>query len=174
MAYGRPHDVMASVAATAGLHQGDLSWGLHNGVVCSEWVPYESAGNVLKEGRRAFPGFPTSVLAQGPQFPFMTDICRIWQVPKAPAQQREITRSAIPTLVIVGSFDAITSTNVAQAAARPLANATLVVIPGVGHFVVPKSPCAQRVMASFLGTPRTPDLDCVAALRPLPFTVAPR
>jgi pimeloyl-ACP methyl ester carboxylesterase len=148
--------------------------GLHNGVVCSEWVLYESAGNVLEEGRRAFPSFPTSVLVQGLQFPFMTELCRVWQVPKAPAWQREITRSAIPTLVIAGSFDAITSVKVAEAAARPLAKVTLVVIPGVGHFVVPKSPCAQRVMASFLATPDAPDLDCVAALRPPPFTVVPR
>jgi hypothetical protein len=81
-------------------------WGLHNGVVCSEWVLYESAGagNVLKEGRRAFPSFPSSVLVQGPQFPFMTELCRVWQVPKAPAWQREITRSAIPTLVIAAAL----------------------------------------------------------------------
>lgn len=117
----------------------------------------ESAGNVLKEGRRAFPRFPTSVLAQGPQFLFMTELCRVWQVTKAPARQREITRSAIPTLVIAGSFDAITSVKVAEAAARPLAKGPLVVISGVGHFVVPKSPCAQRVMASLLATPDAPD-----------------
>jgi pimeloyl-ACP methyl ester carboxylesterase len=105
-------------------------WGLHNGVVCSEWVLYESAGNVLKEGRHAFPSFPTSVLVQGPQFPFMTELCCVWQVPKAPAWQREITRSAIPTLVIAGSFDAITS--VAEAAARPLAKGPLWSSPAWG------------------------------------------
>jgi hypothetical protein len=48
------------------------------------------------------------------------------------------------------------------------------VIPGVGHFVVPKSDCAQRVMTSFLADPRTPDLDCLATLNPPPFVVTPR
>jgi hypothetical protein len=40
--------------------------------------------------------------------------------------------------------------------------------------VVPKSDCAQRVMASFLADPRAPDLDCLATLRPPPFVVTPR
>jgi hypothetical protein len=115
MADGREHDALASIAATAGLHQGDLSWGLHNGVVCREWVPYERAGNVRKEGRRAFPNFPASVLAQAPQFPFLRELCRAWDVPAAPAAQREPARGAIPTLVIAGSYDAIAS----PAAAEP-------------------------------------------------------
>ncbi|MGA7490259.1 MAG: alpha/beta hydrolase, partial [Xanthobacteraceae bacterium] len=169
MARGRTHDVVASIAASTAAHQGDLSWGLHNGVVCSEWVPYERAGSVLEQGRRAFPAFPDSVLAQAPQFPFLREICRVWRVTKAPAAQRAIARGDIPTLVIAGGYDAITSPRVAQAAAAPLAAATLVVIPGVGHFVVPKSACAQRVMASFLADPRAPDTDCVAALAPPPF-----
>jgi pimeloyl-ACP methyl ester carboxylesterase len=151
-----------------------LSWGLHYGVVCSEWVPYERADNVLQQGRRAFPAFPTSVLAQAPQFPFMREICQAWDVPKAPAAQRAVTRGSIPTLIIAGSYDAITSPQAAQAAAKPLTRARLVIIPGVGHFVVPKSDCAQRVMASFLADPAAPDTGCVAALKPPPFTIAPR
>ena len=173
-ARGQLREVMASVAAAALLHQGDLSWGLHNTVVCSEWIPYESANNVSREGRRAFPAFPASVLAQAPQFPFMREVCRVWTVAKAPAAQRAVPRSAIPTLVIAGSYDAITAPPAAQAAARALANATFVTIPGVGHFVVPKSPCAQQVMSAFLAAAKTPDLDCVAALKPPPFAIAPR
>jgi pimeloyl-ACP methyl ester carboxylesterase len=56
--------------------------------------------------------------------------------------------------VTAGSYDAITSPQAAQAAAPGLSAATLAVIPGVGHFVVPKSDCAQRVMHSFLADPR--------------------
>src|SRR5262245_16636166 len=118
--------------------------------------------------------FPTSVLAQAPQFPFLREICQAWDVPKAPAAQRAVTRGGIPTLIIAGSYDAITSPQAAQAATKPLSRATLVTIPGVGHFVVPKSDCAQRVMASFLADPAAPDTGCVAALKRPPFTVAPR
>lgn len=84
------------------------------------------------------------------------------------------TTGTIPTLVIAGSYDAITSAESAAAAAKPLTKATLIVIPGVGHFVVPKSPCAQQVMASFLANPSAPDTACVATLKPPPFTIAPQ
>jgi len=174
MAQGQPEKVMASIAASASTHGGDLSWGLHNGVVCSEWVPYENPDNVMKEGRKAFPAFPDSVLAQAPQFPFMVEGCGVWPVPKAPSAQREATTGSIPTLVIAGSYDAITSQESAAAAAKPLTKATFVVIPGVGHFVVPKSPCAQAVMISFLANPDKPDTACVAKLEPPPFTVVPK
>jgi pimeloyl-ACP methyl ester carboxylesterase len=175
MTRGRPHDVLASVAAVFTTHaDGDMSWGLQYGVACSEWMPYESADDIISHGRRAFPAFPTSVLAQAPQFPFQADICRVWQVPKAPAAQREATRSAIPTLVIAGSYDASTSPLAAEAAAASLTKSTVVTIPGVGHFTMPKSPCAQRVMASFLAKPNAPDIACVAALKPPPFKVPPQ
>ena len=95
-------------------------------------------------------------------------------MPKAPAAQREVTTGNIPTLVIAGSYDAITSAETAEAAAKPLGNSTFVVIPGVGHFVVPKSECAQAVMASFLADPMKPDTSCVTWLKPPPFNVSPR
>ena len=56
----------------------------------------------------------------------LSEICRVWDVPKAPAAQRAIARGSIPTLVIAGSYDAITSPRAAQASAQPLARATLV------------------------------------------------
>jgi pimeloyl-ACP methyl ester carboxylesterase len=142
-------------------------------VACSEWVPYEGSDNVVNEGRRAFPSFPTSVLAQAPQFPFQAEICQVWQVPKAPASQRAVTRSAIPTLIIAGGYDAITAPQIAEVAAATLTNSTVVTIPGIGHFVMPKSPCAQQVMASFLEKPNAPDTACVATLKPPPFKVVP-
>jgi pimeloyl-ACP methyl ester carboxylesterase len=111
------------------------------------------------------------VLAQAPQFPFANDICEVWDVPQAPATQREITTGTIPTLVIAGSYDAVTSAETAAAAARPLTNATMITIPGAGHFVLPKSTCAQEVMASFLVNPTTPDTSCVATLKAPPFTI---
>ena len=74
MAHGRQDDVMASIAVANVAHAGELSWGLQNGVACSEWIPYETPENVVIEGRRSFPTFPTSVLAQAPQFPYFDEI----------------------------------------------------------------------------------------------------
>jgi len=157
---GRVEPVAASIAAGAFLKEGEISYGLQYGVVCTEWVPYQSADNVLESGRRAFPAFPAGALEQAPQFPFAADICRLWDVPKAPAAQREVNRSTIPTLVIAGTYDALTSAQTAETVARELPHATSIAIPGVGHFVMPKSPCAQKVMKSFLDNPATPDTSC--------------
>jgi pimeloyl-ACP methyl ester carboxylesterase len=162
LAAGRPQKIAVSWAS---LSQQPTT-GLQYGVVCSEWVPYERKSKLLSKGRRAFPRYPDSVLAQAPQVPFAFDDCRAWDVPKAPATQREVTRSAIPTLLVSGTFDAITAPRQARVAARTLPNSTLVRIPGVGHDPVAKSACAQRVTASFLANPNAPDTGCVARLKP--------
>ena len=51
--------------------------------------------------------------------------------------------SGLPTLLISGSFDTLTSLAGAKAAAAKLSHATIISIPGIGHFVSPASPCAQ-------------------------------
>jgi len=78
---------------------------------------------------------------------------------------RQPVASSIPTLLISGSFDTLTSLAGAKAAAASLSNATIISIPGVGHFVSPASPCAQEVIVSFLADPRAPDTSCVGALK---------
>jgi pimeloyl-ACP methyl ester carboxylesterase len=176
MASGKTDGVAASIAAIGFAHSTEpLSFGLLNGVTCSEWAPYESADSVMEAGKKAFPDYPASVLSQSPQFPFLKDICKMWDVAKAPAAQREVTRNAIPTLVIAGSYDAMTSAKAAEAAAKPIPGSTLIVIPGVGHYVLPKSECAQKVMHAFVDNPKTkPDTSCVAALKVPPFKIAPK
>jgi pimeloyl-ACP methyl ester carboxylesterase len=170
-ARGNRRPVLASQAATGALHAGELSYGLQYGVICSEWIPYETPAGVLRKGRRAFPRFPTSVLAQPPQFPWRFMDCPIWDVPKAPAAQREITRSDIPTLVLAGSFDSLTSAANARIAASTLTNSRFVVIPGAGHVVLNTSKCAGRVFVSFLSRPTAPDSGCVSRLRTPRFEV---
>jgi pimeloyl-ACP methyl ester carboxylesterase len=82
---------------------------------------------------------------------------------------REPVASAIPTLLISGSFDALTSLAGAKAAAVRLSSATIISIPGIGHFVSPSSPCAQRVIISILADPAAPNTTCVAGLTPQIF-----
>src|SRR5262249_39613366 len=77
--------------------------------------------------------------------------------------------SSIPTLLISGTFDTLTSLAGAKAAAAKLSNATIISIPGVGHAVSPQSPCAQAVVVSFLANPAAPDTSCVGALKPSNF-----
>ncbi len=150
-----------------------LSRGMHFSVICSEWVPYEPQSAILKQGRRAFPAYPTSVLRQAPALPFFSEVCGAWRVPKAPTSVRLPTRSKIPTLSIGGGFDAVTGTQWAKYAVRDIANSTYINIPGVSHFVGLDSKCAQQVIVSFLGTPKTPNTRCVRGLKPAPFTIKP-
>jgi pimeloyl-ACP methyl ester carboxylesterase len=145
------------------------AYGLAYGVLCAELVPFSSEGQVLRAGARAFPSYPKSVLAQAPQIPYVYHDCRIWNVPRLP-EAREMTHSVVPTLLLSGSFDAVTPLAWAQAAASGLSNSTVVSIPGVGHFVLPRSQCAQSVVSSFLENPRAPDTGCVASLRPPVFS----
>src|SRR4051794_41036902 len=183
LAAGRPRNIAASWASVSK----QPTNGLQYGVECSEWLPFVPRSDLLQRGRRAFPGYPDSVLAQPPQIPFAFNDCGIWDVLKAPAAQRAITRSSIPTLLLSGTLDAVTppaarraiprSTlpppllsapfaavpppSQARIAARTLPNSTVVAIPGVGHDTVAKSRCAQHVFASFLAAPSAPNTGCV-------------
>ncbi len=101
---------------------------------------------------------------------YFNEDCRdVWKVPAAPEAMRQPVASAIPTLLISGSFDTLTSLAGAKAAAEKLSSATIISIPGIGHFVSPNSPCAQRVIVSFLADPAAPDASCVAGLTPQTF-----
>src|SRR5262249_43925743 len=64
--HGETHEVLSIYAAIGVTHAGELSFGLHNGVICSEWVPFESADNIVNEARKVFPNLPASVLALPP------------------------------------------------------------------------------------------------------------
>lgn len=125
-------------------------------------------------GAPGLPGWPDTVLVQVPQLPFQYETCRLWDVPDRAAIQRVATTSAVPTLLVSGTFDAKTGASWAKGAARTLSRSTSVVGPGITHWVVPQSPCAQRVLASFLARPTAPDTRCVAGLTPPPFTITPK
>jgi pimeloyl-ACP methyl ester carboxylesterase len=102
---------------------------------------------------------------------YVNEDCRdVWKVPAAPMAMRQPVASSIPTLLISGSFDTLTSLAGAKAAATNLSNATIISIPGVGHVVAPASPCAQAVIVSFLADPHAPDTSCVGSMKPPSFT----
>jgi pimeloyl-ACP methyl ester carboxylesterase len=171
LAHGHPRQIASARAGIGLTEPGLFGEGLTFGVFCGEWLPYEGPGNVLRQGRRAFPGYPTSVLASAPQYPFMNKVCRAWDIPKAVASVRAATQSNLPTLVLSGTFDAATGESLAKFAARTLPNSTFVSVPGVGHGVAFASPCARDVLASFLSTPSAPDTGCVRGLEPPKFSV---
>ncbi|MGO4458080.1 alpha/beta fold hydrolase [Streptomyces sp. M-16] len=171
---GNPERFARARAAGAVPDVGQTAHGLTNSVVCSEWVPDHSASDVLEAGRKAFPDWPDPVLAQAPQLAFQDQVCRVWNVPDRTATMRVAPVSKVPTLFLNGTFDMKTGASWAQKTARTLPRSTAVQIPGIGHWAVPQSPCAQKVLASFLARPTAPDTGCVAGLGWQPFTITPK
>jgi pimeloyl-ACP methyl ester carboxylesterase len=179
LAAGRPDAIAAiagdrvSRAPPPGPNVPALGYGLAYGVSCREDDPFATPEELAAAGREAFPGFPASIQREGiGSWAYVSQDCRdVWKVPAAPEAMRRPVASSIPTLLISGSFDTLTSLAGAKAAAASLANATIISIPGIGHVVSPVSPCAQAVVVSFLADPAAPDTSCVATLRPPSFTV---
>ncbi|MGI5403755.1 alpha/beta fold hydrolase [Streptomyces sp. CA-135486] len=152
---------------------GRLAHGLAYGVFCREWTPSESEADVIRAGRRAFPSFPRSVLANAPQLPFLHADCRAWDVPAAPRSVRRVTRSDIPTLVMSAGFDAQTGASNGAYAARTLSRSTALTVPYVAHVAFAESPCAQAISISFFDTPNAPNTGCLAGLQPPQFEIGP-
>ena len=150
-----------------------LGFGLALGVSCRESYPFATAEDLAAAGRKAFPDYPLSVTREGVGgWAYFNEDCRdVWKVPAAPEAMRQPVASSVPILLISGSFDTLTSLAGAKAAAAKLSNATIISIPGIGHFVSPWSPCAQAVIVSFLADPDAPDTSCVGALKPQTFTL---
>ncbi|MEI7435344.1 MAG: alpha/beta fold hydrolase [bacterium] len=70
--------------------------------------------------------------------------------------------SAIPTLVINGTYDTQTGTNWAAEVARHLPNSHLVIVPTVGHGVLFGGPYPMQIVRDFLTDPsHAPDTSCL-------------
>jgi pimeloyl-ACP methyl ester carboxylesterase len=172
LASGNPERWLAVRAAGSVVPElSEQAQGMTQSFVCREWAPYGSTTAILRAGRAEFPSFPESVLRNAPQLPFEHELCRVWNVPRGPASQRERVSSDVPTLVISGTFDAKTGAEWGRYAAETLSRSTYVRIDGIGHWVVVQSPCAQDIMQSFLSSPLSPDTACAADTAPLPFNI---
>jgi pimeloyl-ACP methyl ester carboxylesterase len=152
-----------------------LGFGLTYGVTCREDYPFATPEDLAAAGREAFPHYPASIQDEGVGgWAYANEDCRdVWKVPAAPEAMHQPVASSIPTLLVSGSFDTLTSLAGAKEAAAKISNATIISIPGVGHFVSPASPCAQAVVVSFLADPNAPDTSCVGAVKPASFAAAP-
>jgi pimeloyl-ACP methyl ester carboxylesterase len=149
-----------------------LGYGLSYGVSCREDYPFATQADLAAAGRQTFPDYPASIQGEGVGgWAYINQDCRdVWKVSAAPEAMHQPVASSIPTLLISGSFDTLTSLAGAEAAAARLSKAKIISIPGIGHSVAPQSPCAQTIIVSFLADPSAPDTSCVGTLKPPTFT----
>ena len=118
-----------------------LSQGLHAATLCAELAP-RSAARVT--GSRVWPFDVATATRNG-----LIELCRHWP-PTAPATARlDRPLPPVPTLLLEGAADL--STNVAwmRQEARWAPNATIRILPGVGHGVL-RSPAGLRALRAFL------------------------
>ena len=99
-----------------------LGYGLPYGVSCRESYPFATPEDLAAAGRKAFPGYPLSVTREGiGGWAYFNEDCRdVWKVPAAPEAMHRPVASSIPTLLISGSFDTLTSLAGAKEAATKL------------------------------------------------------
>lgn len=80
-------------------------------------------------------------------------LCPVWRVPAAHSAEKQPVHSAIPTLLLSGSYDWLTPPAWAEAARRHLSNARHVEFRAMGHAVTANDDCAEALLAQFVDSP---------------------
>jgi pimeloyl-ACP methyl ester carboxylesterase len=114
------------------------------------------------------------VLDLVPQEPWLFAECMVWHVHRASPSVSKPVHSAVPVLLMTGTFDAITPPAWADLAAQGLTHSTVLRFPGVGHDVISWAECGRTVMVKFLDRPNGGyDTTCVNKLTVPAFKSGP-
>lgn len=92
---------------------------------CASFASPERLARVREEA-------PAAVLGDAMNFP-LPAVCDVPGLPRLPDTFRAPVVSAVPALLVAGTFDGRTPPPNAEAAARGLSRATLLIIPGASH-----------------------------------------
>jgi hypothetical protein len=108
------------------------------------------------------PGLPDSVLRITPTGSWIFRECSAWGLGRSDTADRLPTSSAVPMLIMSGSFDSSTAPQWVNDITPGLTNSAVLRFPGVGHGVLPSSGCAQSIMTAFIDDPhRDIDQTCI-------------
>ena len=93
------------------------------------------------------------------------DSCRVWNVQKAPAIQKQPVVSTIPTLVLTDEYDPITPPANGKLAAQTLKNSYYFLFPGLGHGAEYSSSCVNSIISAFDDMPtQQPSGTCITSM----------
>ncbi len=141
----------------------ELSYGMHNSVVCAEDVPYYDSAKIDRQ--RLEQTYLGTAAVDG-----LRDICQVW--PRGPMDKdfHEPLHSDVPALLLSGSDDPATPAADAEKALHGFSNGLHVILKGFGHGQL-VAPCVDRIMARFIDTATVTGLDVSCTLRdkPTPF-----
>jgi pimeloyl-ACP methyl ester carboxylesterase len=138
--------------------------GMYYSVMCAEDADYDPAEGTSGINR------PQIAERTDRDLKALLDACRQWDVEWLGTGADEPVSSDVPALLLSGSFDPITPPANAEEVARGLSLHRLFTFPNTGHGAFRSSPCADRIVYSFLNDPNArPDSRCLADLQPLTF-----
>jgi len=142
-----------------------VSMGMQYSVQCGEEVYFSSPGE-FAAAAEAYPE-TQNLFDSSPNLgePIFT-ICEIWGAKEADPIENEPVNSDIPTLVLAGEYDPITSPSWGELAAETLDNSFYCEFPGVGHGAsISGEECPLSIALAFLDDPTTePDGSCIAEM----------
>jgi pimeloyl-ACP methyl ester carboxylesterase len=128
--------------------------GTYFAVQCHDRLPFTSGGFVDHDG-----GFGAAVPVEP-----LRNLCPAWEQGEAGAIIGTPVSSDLPTLLLSGTFDPITPSTFADAAADLLPNATIVTQDGRGHGIWFGNSCIAGIVQQFVADPlRTLDTSCADA-----------
>jgi pimeloyl-ACP methyl ester carboxylesterase len=170
LARGDGHSAAASLLSRTA-PPGLVGYGLGFGAYCREMVAQTTPEEVAAAAKEALPDFPAEVLLFIPVSGRIFEDCAIWDAGAAAADELRPVESDVPVLIMGGTFDMVTPFAWAERVAAGLENAQVVAIPGGGHGLVTKVPCAQALMTAFLDDSDAPlDATCATDLTLPTFT----
>ncbi len=140
----------------------EISFPMHNSVICSEDYPFESVGS---------PGAPADGYLGTSIVDALTAICGLWPQGIVDTDFKNPLASAHPVLLLSGENDPATPSRYAEnAIADGFSNALHVIGPGKGHGMAPIG-CVPELMGEFIDAASTEglDADCVDSLIPMPI-----
>jgi pimeloyl-ACP methyl ester carboxylesterase len=98
----------------------------------------------------------------------------VWHVHRVSPSVAQPVYSAVPVLLLTGTFDTITPPAWADLAAQGLTHSRVLRFPGVGHDVISWAKCGATVMVTFLDRPNGGyDTSCVDKLFVPAFKTGP-
>lgn len=138
-----------------------IATGMHNAVVCTEDLPFVTAG--------AGAGNEDTYLGVG-MLESLRAVCEVWPQGEMDEDFKEAWSSDLPVLILSGEADPVTPPRNGEHALTTLPNARHLVGQGQGHGMYARG-CTPQLMEQFIETAATDALDaaCLDRLRPEPF-----
>ncbi|MCA9876942.1 MAG: alpha/beta hydrolase, partial [Thermomicrobiales bacterium] len=152
---------------------GLVGYGLGTGAYCREMAAQTTPQEVARLAEQALPAFHADLFEFVPVAGRIFAECAVWDVGAAAAADLRPVASDVPVLLLGGTWDMVTPYAWAEIVAAGLPNAQVVAIPGGGHGLVQKFPCARAMLMAFLDDPGAEvDTSCASDI-PAPVFTAP-